>query len=196
MILKILQGVYVANEEELNTKEHEQESSCVSDSKSDEACSDESCDDEQNLQEENEELKKELNAQKEKYIKVYADFENSKKRLEKDKLNAVDFANESFAKDLLPVFDSLEMALKAAKATEDEKMVEGIELTIEQFKKAVSKHGVDIVDIDNGFDPQLHNAVMHVESEEHESGAIVEVMQQGYVMKDRLLRPAMVSIAK
>jgi molecular chaperone GrpE len=146
--------------------------------------------------EEIEQLKKKLDAQQEKYVKVYADFENSKKRLAKDKDNAVAYANESFAKDLLPVIDSLDMALKAAQNSGDEKMVEGIELTIEQFKKAISKHGVEIVDVDNGFDPQLHNAVMQVESDEHEEGAIVEVMQQGYQMKDRLLRPSMVSIAK
>ncbi len=150
----------------------------------------------EDLQAQIEALNEQLNAQKEKYVKVYADFENSKKRLEKDKHNAVAYANESFAKDLLPVIDSLDMALKAAQNSGDEKMVEGIELTIEQFKKAISKHGVEIVDIDNGFDPQLHNAVMQVESQEHESGDIVEVMQHGYTMRERLLRPAMVSIAK
>ena len=182
------------NEKELN-EQHEQPQECQNEQE--ESCADESCEcDDVNLQEEIEDLKSQLNAQKEKYLKVYADFENSKKRLEKDRKNAVDFANESFAKDLLPVFDSLEMALKSAKETGDEKMQEGIELTIEQFKKAVSKHGVDIVDVDSGFDPQLHNAVMQVDTEDHESGAIVEVMQKGYIMKDRLLRPAMVSIAK
>ncbi|MGM0623670.1 MAG: nucleotide exchange factor GrpE [Campylobacterota bacterium] len=174
----------------------EKQECCEAENEKTQECSDETCENEAKLQEEIEDLKSQLDAQKEKYVKVYADFENSKKRLEKDKSNAVDYANESFAKDLLPVFDSLEMALKSAQASGDEKMVEGIELTIEQFKKAVSKHGVDIVDIDNGFDPQFHNAVMHVESDEHESGAIVEVMQKGYTMRERLLRPAMVSIAK
>lgn len=184
------------DKKEFDTQDQSSNKQCCAEENPSESCSDEVCENEQNLQEEMENLKNELDAQKEKYIKVYADFENSKTRLEKDKKNAVDFANESFAKDLLPVFDSLEMALKAAQSSGDEKMVEGIELTIEQFKKAVSKHGVDIVDIDNGFDPQLHNAVLQVESESHESGAIVEVMQKGYTMKERLLRPAMVSIAK
>jgi molecular chaperone GrpE len=188
----------VANEEKTHTQQDTQNEPCceTNEESKQECCADEVCENEQKLQEEIDVLKQELDAQKEKYIKVYADFENSKMRLEKDKKNAVDFANESFAKDLLPVFDSLEMALKAAQNSGDDKMVEGIELTIEQFKKAVAKHGVEIVDIDNGFDPQLHNAVMQVESDEHESGAIVEVMQQGYLMRERLLRPAMVSIAK
>ncbi|MGM0534058.1 MAG: nucleotide exchange factor GrpE [Campylobacterota bacterium] len=178
------------HEEELeNQTEQEQETAQETESEEQTSATDEK-------DEEIEELKKKLDAQQEKYVKVYADFENSKKRLQKDKDNAVAYANESFAKDLLPVIDSLDMALKAAQNSGDDKMVEGIELTIEQFKKAISKHGVEIVDVDNGFDPQLHNAVMQVESEEHEEGAIVEVMQHGYQMKDRLLRPSMVSIAK
>ncbi len=77
-----------------------------------------------------------------------------------------------------------------------EKLKEGINLTIKNFNTAFEKHDISIVETDGEFDPNIHNGIMQVESDEHDEGAIVQVMQKGYKYKERLLRPAMVSICK
>ena len=138
---------------------------------------------------------------KDKYLRAHADFENSKKRLEKDKMNAVSYANESFAKDILAVMDSFENALASMENSEDssevlEKMKEGVTLTHEQLKKVLEKNHIKAVDCEGEFDPEVHQAIMQVESDAHEVGEVVQVMQKGYTIKDRILRPAMVSTCK
>jgi len=140
---------------------------------------------------------------KDKYIRAHADFENAKKRLEKDKANAVAYANESFAKDILAVIDSFEQALASIEGANEEnsgevleKMKEGVKLTYEQLKKILEKNHIKEIPCDGEFDPEVHQAIMQVESDEHESGDIVQVMQKGYTIKDRVLRPAMVSTCK
>jgi len=154
---------------------------------------------------ENDELEKckeELKAWEDKYLRMYAEFENIKKRMEREKENSVAYAQEQFARDLLPVIDSLELALSSISDIEDEscdhlaKLKEGVQLTLEQFIKTFEKHYIKVVEIDSGFDPNFHDAVMQVDSDEHESGQIVQVLQKGYMYKKRLLRPAMVSVAK
>ncbi len=132
-------------------------------------------------------------------LRDLAEFENIKKRLEKEKTQSIAYSQEGFARDLLSVIDSLDSANAIiSQESEDniEKIKEGIDLTIEQFKKVFQKHGIELVDVDSGFDPNFHEAVMKVESSEHQEGAIVQVLQKGYKIKDRVLRPAMVSIAK
>ena len=138
---------------------------------------------------------------KDKYLRAHADFENSKKRLEKDKMNAVSYANESFAKDILAVMDSFENALASMEESKDssevlEKMKEGINLTHEQLKKVLEKNHIKAVECEGEFDPEVHQAIMQVESDAHKTGDIVQVMQKGYTIKDRVLRPAMVSTCK
>lgn len=146
-------------------------------------------------------LQEELKEEKEKYIRVHADFENIKKRLEKEKYQAIDYASEKFAKDLLVPIDTLEMALQSANADLDsqellQKLKEGIELTLKNFVSVFEKHDITLVETDNEFDPNFHDAVMQLDDENFEDGQIVQVMQKGYKLKDRLLRPAMVSICK
>jgi len=146
-------------------------------------------------------LELKLKESEEKYLRVHADFENIKKRLEREKYQAIDYASEKFAKDLLAPIDSLEMATLSAKAdlsAEEllEKLKEGIELTIKNFNTAFEKHDISLVETDGAFDPNFHNGIMQVESDDHEEGEIVQVMQKGYKYKERLLRPAMVSICK
>ncbi|MBT8349336.1 MAG: nucleotide exchange factor GrpE [Sulfurovum sp.] len=138
---------------------------------------------------------------KDKYLRAHADFENSKKRLEKDKMNAVSYANESFAKDILAVMDSFENALASMEESEEssevfEKMKEGVTLTHEQLKKVLEKNHIKAVDCEGEFNPEVHQAIMQVESDAHEVGDVVQVMQKGYTIKDRVLRPAMVSTCK
>ncbi|WP_425358062.1 nucleotide exchange factor GrpE [Sulfurimonas autotrophica] len=145
-------------------------------------------------------LQKELAELKDKYARVHADFDNIKKRLEREKYTAVEYANEKFAKDMIPVVDSLEMALKSADSDADpqelmKKLKEGIELTLKQFTTALEKHGVTMVSHEEPFDPNIHNAVQSVDSENVESGEIVQTFQRGYKYKDRPLREAMVVVA-
>jgi molecular chaperone GrpE len=155
---------------------------------------------EESLEEKVARLEEELKQSEEKYLRVHADFENIKKRLEREKYQAIDYASEKFAKDLLTPIDTLEMALSSANADIDasellKKLKEGIELTIKNFNTTFEKHNITKIETDGEFDPNFHNAVMQVDSENHESGQIVQELQKGYKLKDRLLRPSMVSIA-
>jgi molecular chaperone GrpE len=149
------------------------------------------------------ELEAKLKESEDKYFRVHADFENIKKRLEKEKYQAIDYASEKFAKDLLAPIDTLEMALAAEEAASDlpaeellTKLKEGVELTIKNFYTAFEKHDITVVETDGEFDPNFHDAVMQVDSPDHEDGHIVQRLQKGYKFKDRLLRAAMVSICK
>ena len=134
-----------------------------------------------------------------KFLRTHADFENIKKRLEREKYSAIDYASEKFAKDLLAPIDAMQMAILSANtdiSAEDlvEKLKEGIELTVKAFNTAFEKHDITEVEYDE-FNPEFHNAVQQVPSEDVESGQIVMIMQKGYKFKDRLLREAMVSVA-
>ncbi len=158
-----------------------------------------------NDEKEGDKLKKceeELQACEDKYLRMHAEFENIKKRMEREREKSVAYAQEQFARDLLPVMDSLELALASIPTPEEgadehlQKLKEGVQLTLDQFTKTFEKHHIKVVDIDQGFNPNFHEAVMQVESDEHESGQIVQVLQKGYTYKERLLRPAMVSVAK
>ena len=149
---------------------------------------------------ENEESKKvaELEEKLEQALRAYAACENDKKIIEKQKTQAIDYAVEKFVKDLLPIIDTLELAVKNIKNTEDEcakDLVEGVELTLKKMVDTFKNHGIEAVE-HNEFDPNYHQAVQQVESDEHEDGAIVEIYQKGYKLKDRLIRPSMVTICK
>ncbi len=146
-----------------------------------------------------EDAQKKATEAEDKFLRTHADFENIKKRLEREKYSAIDYASEKFAKDLLAPIDALQMAILSASAdipAEDlvEKLKEGIELTVKAFNTAFEKHDITEVEYDE-FNPDFHNAVMKADSETIESGQIVMVMQKGYKFKDRLLREAMVSVA-
>jgi molecular chaperone GrpE len=145
-------------------------------------------------------LQEELTALKDKYARVHADFENIKKRLEREKYTAVEYSNEKFAKDMIPVMDSLQGAMNSANVDADkaelfDKLKEGIELTFKQFITALEKHGVTMVSHDEPFDPNIHNAVQSVDNADVESGQIVQTFQTGYKYKNRPLREAMVIVA-
>ncbi|WP_121021437.1 nucleotide exchange factor GrpE [Helicobacter vulpis] len=134
------------------------------------------------------------------YVRTHADFENAKKRLEKDKAMALEYAYEKIACDLLPVIDALHAALESARKEEETRgerpISKGLELTLHKMHEVLAKHGIECVECVAEFDPSVHNAVMHVSAEHKQEGEIVEVFQKGYKYKERLLRPAMVSIAK
>jgi len=151
-----------------------------------------------------EELKKcqeELEAQKDKYLRAVAEFENYKKRLEREKNNALIYANEAFAKDLLTVLDTFENALKSIESLDEqseavEKIKEGMILTYEKLLSILKKHGIEEIECEGEFNPEVHQAVTQMESDEHNSGDIVQVLQKGYKLKDRVLRASMVATCK
>jgi len=150
----------------------------------------------ESLKKENEELKVKLDEA----LRAYAKCENDKKIIKKEADALVDYAYERFAKDLLPVVDSLELALSHAKEIENkeeafDKLVEGVELTLKKMLDTFKNHGIEPVDHEE-FNPELHQAIQHVESAEHEEGAIVDVYQKGYKLKNKLIRPSMVTINK
>jgi molecular chaperone GrpE len=151
---------------------------------------------EEKLQEEIAELKQKLKESDDKFLRTHADFENIKKRLEREKYSAIDYASEKFAKDLIPILDTLAMAIQSAETNPDlEKLKEGVELTLKKFIDTMEKHNITEVSTEEGFDPNMHEAVMRVDSDEVESGEIVQVLQKGYKLKERVLRATMVSVA-
>jgi len=159
--------------------------------------------DEQEAKEETkEDIQKKYEQLNDKYIRAYSDFENSKKRLEKDKYSAIDYAVENFSKDLLEVVDNMSLALKANENTdiksEDmlKNLTQGIDLTLKKLQKVLEKYGITKIDASGEFDPNMHNAISQVDDENHKTNEIVEVFQDGYKIKDRVLRASMVSIAK
>ena len=145
-------------------------------------------------------LQAELVELKDKYARVHADFDNIKKRLEREKYTAVEYSNEKFAKDMIPVLDALDGAMKSIDSEGDkaelfDKLKEGIELTHKQFLTMLEKHGVTLVSHEEPFDPNIHNAIQTVDSEDVKSGQIVQTFQTGYKYKNRPLREAMVIVA-
>lgn len=148
-------------------------------------------------------LKGKVSEWQDKYMRAYADFENAKKRLEKEKQNAIAYSNEGFAKDMISVMDSFDGAIVSIESLSKEElsdtlslMEEGIRKTHEQLKKMLEKNGVKEIDCSGEFDPNLHQAIMQVDNDEKPSGAIAQVLQKGYSIKDQILRPAMVSTVK
>ena len=137
-----------------------------------------------------------LKEAEDKYLRVHADFENIKRRMEKEKTQAIAWANESFASDLLTALDSLDMALQIDDENAFEKLKEGVELTKDSLIKTFEKHGIKEISTEEGFDPNLHEAVMQVESEDHKEQEIVQVLQKGYMCREKVIRPTMVSICK
>ncbi len=132
------------------------------------------------------------------YLRALADAENQRKRSEKQIEDARNYAVDRFARELLPVIDSLEMAL--ATPLEGEAAVtqfrQGIENTLTLFAQALGKAGIAPIEVGEGrFDPHLHQAIAMVESE-GDANRILAIHQKGYLMHDRLLRPAMVSVSK
>lgn len=143
-------------------------------------------------------LQNELSELTDKFYRANADFENMKKRLEKEKLTAVAYASESFAKDILPVIDALEEALKIQTQGDNlaSKIKDGVKQCLDMMLRSLEKQGIKQIETDGKFDHNIHNAINQVEDESKESGDIHQVYQKGYLYKDRVLRPAMVVVVK
>ncbi|EOK5539546.1 MULTISPECIES: nucleotide exchange factor GrpE [Enterobacter] len=140
-----------------------------------------------------------LNRERESVLRIKAEMENLRRRTEQDVEKAHKFALEKFVNELLPVIDSLDRALEVAdKANPDNAaMIEGIELTLKSMLDVVRKFGVEVIaDTNVPLDPNVHQAIAMVESEEIEAGKVLGVMQKGYTLNGRTIRAAMVTVAK
>jgi len=131
-------------------------------------------------------------------LRTAADFENWKKRTAKEREDTVKFANERILKDLLPVVDNLERAIGAAGGGGNGKsLVEGVELVLKAFMDTLQRLGIERVNaVGLPFDPAVHEAVQHLETAEHPPGTVAMELQAGYRLGDRVIRPAMVVVAK
>ena len=139
------------------------------------------------------------NRERDSVLRIKAEMENLRRRTELDVEKAHKFALEKFVNELLPVIDSLDRALEVAdKANPDNAaMIEGIELTLKSMLDVVRKFGVEVIaDTDVPLDPNVHQAIAMVESEEIEAGKVLGVMQKGYTLNGRTIRAAMVTVAK
>ena len=135
-------------------------------------------------------------AESERYMRLMAEFQNYKKRAAKEKTDTLQYANEKIVGDLLPVIDNFERAL--ATETDDlEGYAKGMQLIFEQFKKALENAGLEeIKAMDEEFDPNVHNAVMTDNIEDKDDGKITKVLQKGYKLRDKVVRPSMVAVNK
>jgi molecular chaperone GrpE len=144
--------------------------------------------------------KKEAEAREnyDRFLRQAAELENFKKRMAREKEETIRYANEGLIKDLLPVLDNLERAIGHAKGGGNGKpLVEGVEMVIRGFLDVLGKHGVtQISALGEPFDPERHEAIAQVESQENKPNTVVEEHHKGYYLLDRLLRPALVSVAK
>ena len=132
-------------------------------------------------------------------MRLRAEIENNRKRAQRDIENAHKYALRGFVEELLPIIDSMEMGQSAAAADNAtlESIREGASMTMSMFMQVMEKNGLEQIDpLGEGFDPEKHQAISMVEAEGAEPNAVIEVMQKGYALNDRLVRPAMVVVAK
>jgi molecular chaperone GrpE len=144
------------------------------------------------------EVEGELSEAQERVLRTAADAENFKKRLQREKEEQTRYANESFLRELLPVIDNLERALEHSEGGADQGyLVEGLNMTIKGFLDTLTRFGCTQVEAaGKPFDPNFHEAVSQEESADHEPNTVLKELQKGYMLKERLLRPAMVLLSK
>lgn len=148
-----------------------------------------------------EHLQNELSQQKEKYLRLYAEFENYKKMIQKEREELINYANEKLLKDLLPVIDNFELAIKHSgdnlNAEWFESMKKGVENALREFLRILEKYGVKQIEtVGQIFNPEVHHAVSTVEREDMEENIIVEELRKGYLYKNKVLREPLVAVSK
>lgn len=148
------------------------------------------------LQNEIDELKSEVDRLKNAYAKAYADTENVKKRLQNEADTNKKYRIQSFAKEILPAIDNLERAMAASDESESQ-LKKGVEMIYNQLIKSLKDEGVEEIDcLNKKFDPNFEQSIMVEKKEGVEPGVVIEVLQKGYMLKDRVLRAAMVKISE
>jgi len=158
---------------------------------------------EEDIQETEEDiLKEEIKTLKEEKIRVLAEMENLRKRFEREKIDSIKYGSVNFARDILSPGDNLERALSVINEGEEhsqsiKNLIEGLLMVKKEFSTALEKHGITKIDsLNKKFDPNLHQAMMEIENNDLDEGVVVQEIQTGYMMHDRLLRPAMVGVSK
>jgi molecular chaperone GrpE len=133
-----------------------------------------------------------------KMMRLAAEFDNYKKRSAKEYENIRKYAAENLLKELLPIVDNFERAIESANESKDfDSFIEGVKLILNQMINLLEKEGVTMIkSVGEIFDPNVHEAVMHVASDEYPENVVVQELQKGYILKDRVVRPAMVSVSK
>jgi molecular chaperone GrpE len=150
------------------------------------------------LKQELEEKEKEIKEHHDRLLRLAADFENYKKRAAREKEDWTKFANEDVIRAILPFIDNLERAVNhAQKVADTGVLIEGVRLTLQQILQSLNKFGLSsFQSVGKPFDPTVHEAMLVVETDQHEPNQVVEEFQKGYFLNDRLLRPATVSVSK
>jgi len=129
-------------------------------------------------------------------LRLAADFDNYKKRAARERAEYVALANERLVKELLPILDDLERALDAADEHEEAKLEEGVRLVHRSLEQVLAREGVEVIDTSGAFDPHVHEAMLAQPVEGAESGTVVDVMQKGYKLGNRVVRAARVIVAE
>ncbi|XDA98215.1 nucleotide exchange factor GrpE [Sulfitobacter sp. LCG007] len=147
-----------------------------------------------------EQLRAERDQLKDRFMRALADAENVRKRSEKDRREAEHYGGAKLARDMLPVYDSLKRALDAATDEQREvsgALIEGVELTMREVLNVFKKHGIDLIapQVGDRFDPQHHQAMFEAPVPGTKSGDIIQVAAEGFMLRDRLLRPAQVGVS-
>lgn len=146
---------------------------------------------------EKEQLSAELKETNERYLRLYAEFENYKKRVNKDKEELIKFGNERLLYEILPFLDHLEMALKHASNEVSSGLVQGVEMTLKELKKTLEKFGLTEIEAQGKpFDPVIHHAMSQVERDDIDEQLVAEEFRKGYMLKDKVLRPSLVAVSK
>ncbi|WP_314923270.1 nucleotide exchange factor GrpE [Mogibacterium diversum] len=132
-----------------------------------------------------------------KYLRLMAEFQNYKKRVAKEKSDIHSYANEKIVTELLEVLDNFERALATDNSTDVEGYAQGMKLIFDQLLGVLTKSGlVEVKALGEEFDPNMHNAVMTADSEEYDSNKVCNVLQKGYTLNGKVIRPSMVTVAK
>ena len=194
-------------EEEINENNATQDVDDFKDDKLDENHSENNEKDSDSEEEETKEteediLKEEIKTLKEEKIRVLAEMENLRKRFEREKIDSIKYGSVNFARDILSPGDNLERALSAINEEEEhpqsiKNLIEGLLMVKKELSTALEKNGIEKIDtLNKKFDPNLHQAMMEIENNDLDEGVVVQEIQTGYMMHDRLLRPAMVGVSK
>lgn len=153
----------------------------------------------QALQKELEDARLEAGKNWDLYLRERADLENARKRHQRDREEAIRFANDRLLKEMIPVLDNLERAVNHAEQGDNDSqgLLEGVNMTINQFRKVLEDFGVKpIIALGEDFDPNLHQAMGQIESADQAVNTVISEFQKGYLLNDRLLRPSLVMVAK
>jgi molecular chaperone GrpE len=144
-----------------------------------------------------EELQREKDALQDRLLRTAAEFDNYRKRMDRERRELSEYAAVEVVKDLLPILDNFERALQAPASPETESLRKGVELIHKQLLDLLKRRGVKPIEaLGQDFDPNFHEAVIHEVSDEHREGEVMQELQRGFLLGERLLRPAMVKVAK